>query len=96
MKRSADEQKLGQAVENLAATIVEVIGSRLRQLAERERLLQPEHLAERRTEWEGWVDQKTAAEHLKVSRRTLFNWMQKGVIPHVRLGGTHTVQTERR
>jgi hypothetical protein len=29
MKRNADEQKLGRAVENLAATIVELIESRL-------------------------------------------------------------------
>jgi excisionase family DNA binding protein len=86
MKKNADDRKLRQAVESLAATIVEIIESRLRHLAEREKLLQPEHLAKTRSEWEGWVDQKTVVEHLKVSRRTLFNWMQKGEIPHVRLG----------
>jgi len=77
MKRNADDQKLRQAVESLAATIVEIIDSRLRHLADREKLLQPEHVAKDRTEWERWVDQKTVVEHLKVSRRTLFNWMQK-------------------
>jgi excisionase family DNA binding protein len=86
MKRNADAKKLGLAVESLAATIVEIIESRLREFAERERFPQPEHPAINRTEWEGWVDQKAAAEHLKISRRTLYSWMQKGAIPHVRLG----------
>jgi len=70
-------------VESLASAIVEIIESRLSLLAEERKLPQPAH---RITEAEGWVDQKAVAEHLKISRRTLYDWMQKGVIPHVRLG----------
>ncbi len=87
MNNSVDAKRLGQAVESLASTIIEIIDSRLRHFAEEAKLLQPEHLAKQRTpESEGWVDQKAAAEHLKISRRTLYDWMRKGVIPHVRLG----------
>ena len=41
MNNSADTKKLGQAVENLASTIIEIIESRLRQFAEEAKLLQP-------------------------------------------------------
>jgi excisionase family DNA binding protein len=82
MNNSVDAKMLGQAVESLASTIIEIIDSRLRHFAEGAKLPQPE----RTTDSEGWVDQKAAAEHLKISRRTLYDWMQKGVIPHVRLG----------
>jgi excisionase family DNA binding protein len=87
MNNSADAKKLGQAVESLASTIIEIIESRLSQFAEEGKLLQPQHLAaQSTTESEGWVGQKEAAAHLKISRRTLYDWMQKGVIPHIRLG----------
>jgi excisionase family DNA binding protein len=87
MNKSVDAKKLEQAVENLASTIMQVIVSKLRQLAEEEKLIRPEHQARDRTpESEGWVDQKGAAEHLKISRRTLYDWMHKGGIPHIRLG----------
>ena len=87
MNGSADAKKLGQAVENLASTIIEIIESRLRQLAEEGELLQPpERMAGHSTGSEGWVDQRAAAEHLQISRRTLYLWMQKGDIPYARLG----------
>ena len=87
MNDSVDAKKLGQAVENLASTIIEIIESRLRHFAEEQKLLQPAHLAAQgTTESEGWVGQTQVAEHLRISRRTLYDWMQKGIIPHVPLG----------
>jgi len=87
MNNSVDANKLGQAVESLASTIIEIIESRLRQFNDEGKRHQPdEPTFLRAVGSEGWVDQKAAAEHLKISRRTLYDWMQKGVIPHVRLG----------
>src|SRR5215471_106383 len=86
MNNSVDAKKLGQAVENLASTIIEIIESRPKQFAEEGKLLKPDYLATQRTESEGWVDQMVAAQHLKISRRTLYLWMQRGDIPYARLG----------
>ena len=86
MNDSTDAKKLGQAVENLASTIVEIIESRLRRLAEDGKLQPPNHMAGQSTGSEGWVDQKTVAEHLHISRRTLYQWMQRGKIPYMRVG----------
>lgn len=72
MNHSVAAKNLGQAVENLASTIFEIIESRLRQFAEEGNSTQPDHpTLLRAAESEGWVDQKTAAEHLQISRRTL-------------------------
>lgn len=86
MSESADVRKLGQSVENLASTIIEIIESRLKQFAEEEKLHLPDRMAGRSTGVEGWVDQKTVAEHLQISRRTLFDWMRRGKIPYMRIG----------
>jgi len=84
---SVDAKKLGQAVESLASTIIEIIESRLRQFAEEGKLRQPDRLAgQPATCSVGWVDQKAVAEHLHISRRTLFDWMQRGKIPYMRIG----------
>ena len=45
MNNCLDQKKLGQAVESLASTIIQIIESRLKHFAEEERLLQPERLA---------------------------------------------------
>ena len=86
MNDNADAKKLGRAVENLASTIVEIIESRLRQFAEEGKLHHPDRMAGQSTGSEGWVDQKTVAEHLHISRRTLYQWMQRGKIPYIRIG----------
>src|SRR5262245_13418299 len=87
MNNSVDVKSLGRAVESLASTIIELLESRLRQFAEEGKLHRPDHQGTQPTsESESWVDQKGTAEHLQISRRTLYDWMQKGVIPHVRLG----------
>jgi excisionase family DNA binding protein len=86
MNNSVDAKTLGRAVESLASAIIEIIESRLRHFAEERKLLRADDFDTQRTESEGWVDQKAAAKHLKISRRTLYDWMQKGVIPYVRLG----------
>ncbi len=45
MSESADVRKLGQSVENLASTIIEIIESRLKQFAEEEKLHLPDRMA---------------------------------------------------
>lgn len=86
MNDSADAKKLGQAVENLASTIIEIIESRLRQFAEKGKLQPPDAMAGPSTGSEGWVDMKAVAVHLHISRRTLYQWMQRGKIPYMRIG----------
>jgi excisionase family DNA binding protein len=87
MNNNVHAKMLGQAVESLASSIIEIIDSRLRHFAEEAKLAHSEHrVTQCTTDSEGWVDQKAAAEHLKISRRTLYDWMQKGVIPHFRIG----------
>ena len=87
MNDSADAKKLGQAVGNLANTIVEIIESRLRQWAEEGKLQPPDRVAGQSavSVSEGWVDMKAVAEHLHISRRTLYQWMQRGKIPYMRI-----------
>jgi len=67
MNDSADANKLGQAVENLASTIIEIIESRVRQFAEQGKLRPPDRMAGQSAGSEGWVDMKAVAEHLQIT-----------------------------
>jgi excisionase family DNA binding protein len=87
MSNQADTRRLTEALANIATSIVEIIEVRIREKAAGERAAGSVHgginmltLAER------WVGKKEAAGHLKISLRTLSNWMNKGVIPHIRIG----------
>ena len=78
MNNSVDAKKLGQAVESLASTIIELVESRLRQFAEAGTPHESDRMAgQRAAESEGWVDQKAAAEHLRISRGTLYHWLKR-------------------
>jgi hypothetical protein len=56
MSKSEDAKKLGQAVESLASTIIQIIETKVRLLAEQTMRLQAEQLAKQPTpESEGWV-----------------------------------------
>ena len=72
---------------NLALTITEIIDLKVRQLAESAKAgEQVPGGTNQLSPAEGWVGVRDIAEHLGISRRTLYNRMQEGLIPHVRIG----------
>jgi excisionase family DNA binding protein len=64
---------LAEAVAALAATITEIINGR-----------RPETVVERAAE--PFVTMAQLMERLRVSRRTIYTWMQKGYVPYIRVG----------
>jgi len=88
MNNSSDNKRLAEAVENLATTITEIIEKKIRNMAEATSVGAPSfggiHTL---TPTQGWVGKKEAAAHLKISTRSLDNWMKKGLIPYIRIGG---------
>jgi excisionase family DNA binding protein len=84
MNNPSDTKRLADAVANIAATIAEIIDARLKAAMEARTGL-PSEVASHKA-IEGWVKKADVAKHLNISRRTLDNWMAKGVIPYIRLG----------
>jgi excisionase family DNA binding protein len=86
MNTSTDTKRLAHAVESLASTITEIIELKIQRFAEQVKLAQSLHQPTSSITAEAWVGQKEAAEQLKISRRTLYDWMQKESVPYVRIG----------
>jgi excisionase family DNA binding protein len=87
MIKKSDDKRLAEAVENLAATITEIIEWKIRTRAEAAKPIEPKTSGiDRLTPSQGWVGKKEAAAHLKISLRSLGNWMKKGLIPYIRIG----------
>ena len=88
MDTKSETKKLADATANLAGTIVEIIDTKLKATIEA-RPVQipslPETVPSKSPE--GWVRKKDLAKHLNVSLRTVDNWIHKGEIPCIRLGG---------
>jgi len=81
MRNTSDTERLAEAVANLATTITEIIEVKIRESAQAPEAGEPPRGGiNMLTPAEGWVDKKGAAEHLKISRRTLYDWMKKGGI----------------
>jgi hypothetical protein len=86
MNDKTETKRLAEAAANLAATITEIIDLKLRALIE-SRTATPECGGiNRLTPAEGWVSKKAAAAHLKITPRTLDNWMKRGLVPYVHIG----------
>src|SRR5262249_40116113 len=89
MNHNSETRQLAESVTNLAKTITAFIESKIRELAPTpntgadetanggKSLLAPA---------EGWVGKKHVAQHFNVSVRTVDNWMNKGLIPYIRIG----------
>jgi excisionase family DNA binding protein len=87
MNHKPDTVRLTEAVENIATTIIEIIDFKLKQVTDSVKAPMPVPSGiQRLSPEEGWVGIKETAEHLKISRRTLYNRMEEGLIPHVRIG----------
>jgi excisionase family DNA binding protein len=85
----SETKRLADAVSSVAATITEIIDAKLKAAIElRTDFPRASHAnADSHIAIEGWVKKTDIAKHLKVSLRTINNWMKKGLIPYVRLGG---------
>ena len=87
MNDKSDTKRLAEAVANIATTITEIIELKIKELAEAAKAEEPLCGGmSRLTSAEGWVGKKAAAEHLKISVRSVDNWMKKGLIPYIRIG----------
>jgi phage antirepressor YoqD-like protein len=86
MNDTSDTKRLADAVSNVATTIAEIIELKLRELTETAKPAQPAcSPLDRLPPAEGWVGKTEMAEHFKISKRTLYGWMQKRSIPYVEL-----------
>ncbi len=88
MHTQSDTKKLVGAAVNLAGAIVEIITSQVKETIDA-RAAGPAGgslFGATATPAEGWVMKKEAAKHCNISLRTLQNWMEKGLIPYIRLG----------
>ena len=87
MNDKSDAKRLAEAVANLAATITEIIDSKVRQLADSAKAGEPVPGGiDKLSPAEGWASVQVVVGHLGISRRTLNTWMAKGFIPYVRIG----------
>ena len=84
----SETKRLADAVAGIAATMVEIINEKVKAATEALAAAQPGSSpnAATLTASEGWVKKKEAAQHCKISLRTLHSWMRKGLIPYVRTG----------
>lgn len=87
MNDTSDTKRLAEAVANVATTITGIIELKIRELAEAAKAGETVSSGNSRlTPVEGWASRHETAEHLKISQRTLFGWMKKGMIPYVKIG----------
>ena len=87
MSNTSDTNRLAEAVANIATTITEIIELKIRELTEATKACKPVHGGiNMLTAAEGWTDRRETAAHLKISLRTLYNWMEKELILCVRMG----------
>ena len=88
MKNTPEIERLSDAVASIASTIAEIIDTKLKAAAEMSDtanvVAEPPSLAPTATE--GWVGKMEVAQHFKISRRTVDNWMSNGCLPFIRLG----------
>ena len=78
---------LADAVESLAKTITDAIEVKVREYAAAAHASGTVPAGIVKPSWtEGWVGKKEVAEHLGISQRTLYNWMERRLIPYMRIG----------
>lgn len=80
MTKKTETERLAEALASLAATITEVIDSKVRELAQTGSAKEAPETGDIKTlnPAEGWASFQETAEHLKISRRTLYDWMKRG------------------
>ena len=74
---------MAEAVAALAATITELINDRLREQSAATTAAAPA-VVERRAE--PFITMGELLDRVRVSRRTMYEWMQKGYVPYIRVG----------
>src|ERR1039458_2497154 len=83
MRQNPQERRLAEAVVGLAAAITEIINERLREQSAAATTTAPA-VAERTAE--PFITMGELLERVRVSRRTMYAWMQKGYMPYIRVG----------
>ena len=83
MRQNPQDRRLAEAVAGLAATITEIINERLREHSAAATTTAPA-VAERTAE--PFITMGELLERVRVSRRTMYAWMQKGYVPYIRVG----------
>jgi len=83
-----ETKRLADAVAGVAVTIAEIIDARVQKLGEAMEQRTSMRSEETPPSIEAWVGKKEAGEHLKVSQRTLYSWMEKRWVPYMRIGSS--------
>jgi len=88
MNNPSEIKRLSDEVTSIASTITEIITTRLKTANDMPNAA--DAVSWRRslgsTAIEGWVGKAELAQHFKISRRTVDNWMSKGSLPYIRIG----------
>jgi hypothetical protein len=71
MDHSAETKRLVESVVGIATTIAEIINARVRATA---------------VVTEPWVKKADVAAHFNLSKRSVDNWMKRGLLPYIRVG----------
>jgi len=74
---------LAEAVAALAATITEIVNERVREQSAAATAAVP---AQVEPAAEPFITMAELLERVRVSRRTMYDWMQKGYVPYIRVG----------
>ena len=74
---------MAEAVAALAATITEIINERLQEQSAAAAATPP---AVGEPTAEPFITMAELSERVRVSRRTMYAWMQKGYVPYIRVG----------
>lgn len=82
MNELSDTKRLADAAAALAATILEIIDKRLQ--AQPGVTFQNQQILQKVSE--PFVTKQQAAKHFQVSLRTIDNWLNRGFLPHYKIG----------
>ena len=84
MDKPTDKKRVADAIDALAVTLMEIMGDRLKAIAE----AQERRIAEQ--SWEPMLTKKQLGERFQIDVRTVTSWMKKGYLPYY--GATHSVR----
>jgi len=88
MNNVSETKRLADAVAGIAATIAEIINAKVKVASEAQSVTDvvPRQQTAPSVAIERWVNKKDVAEHFKVSKRTVDNWMKRRLLPYIRTG----------
>ena len=84
MDNTKDTKRLTDAIDTLAGTLMEIMGEKLKAIAE----AQERKIAQQA--WEPMLTKRQVAERFQIDVRTVTAWMKRGYLPYY--GATHSIR----